>query len=44
MTKWGVNHGVTMYGHIGAELITLVCMLRISVIIHNVRKRKLPST
>ena len=31
MANWGANHGVTVYGHIGADLITLASMLRIPV-------------
>ena len=29
MANWGANHGVTVYGHVGADLITLASMLRI---------------
>ena len=36
MAHWGANHGVTVYGHVGAELITLASMLRIPVSMHNV--------
>ncbi|MDD2648562.1 MAG: L-fucose isomerase [Eubacteriales bacterium] len=36
MAAWGANHGVTVYGHIGAELITLASMLRIPINMHNV--------
>ena len=36
MANWGANHGVTVYGHAGAELITLASMLRIPVNMHNV--------
>ena len=36
MANWGANHGVTIYGHVGAELITLCSMLRIPVTMHNV--------
>ena len=36
MANWGANHGVTVYGHVGAELITLCSMLRIPVTMHNV--------
>lgn len=28
MANWGANHGVTVYGHVGADLITLASMLR----------------
>lgn len=38
MNHWGANHGATVYGHIGAELITLCSMLRIPVTLHNVAK------
>lgn len=41
MSKWGANHGVTVYGHIGAELITLASMLRIPVSMHNVEKERI---
>lgn len=36
MANWGANHGVTVYGHVGADLITLASMLRIPVSLHNV--------
>lgn len=36
MSNWGANHGVTVYGHVGAELLTLCAMLRIPVSMHNV--------
>ena len=36
MANWGANHGVTVYGHVGADLITLCSMLRIPVTMHNV--------
>ncbi|MCL2812823.1 MAG: L-fucose isomerase [Clostridia bacterium] len=36
MANWGANHGVTVYGHVGAELLTLCAMLRIPVSMHNV--------
>ncbi len=36
MANWGANHGVTVYGHVGADLITLCSMLRIPVSMHNV--------
>lgn len=38
MANWGANHGVTVYGHVGADLITLASMLRIPVSMHNVEK------
>ena len=40
MANWGANHGVTVYGHVGADLITLASMLRIPVTMHNVDKEK----
>lgn len=36
MANWGANHGVTVYGHVGADLITLASMIRIPVNMHNV--------
>lgn len=36
MANWGANHSVTVYGHVGADLITLAAMLRIPVNMHNV--------
>lgn len=36
MANWGANHGVTVYGHVGAELLTLASMLRIPVNMHNI--------
>lgn len=41
MAKWGANHGATVYGHIGAELITLASMLRIPVSFHNVERERI---
>lgn len=41
MANWGANHGVTVYGHVGAELITLAAMLRIPVSMHNVAEEKI---
>jgi L-fucose/D-arabinose isomerase len=41
MANWGANHGVTVYGHIGAALITLCSMLRIPVSMHNVPDNEL---
>ena len=38
MAKWGSNHGVFSYGHIGADLITLASMLRIPVYMHNIEE------
>lgn len=36
MKNWGANHGAWVYGHVGADLITLASMLRIPVAMHNV--------
>ncbi len=36
MANWGANHGAFVYGHVGADLITLASMLRIPVALHNV--------
>ena len=41
MANWGANHGVTVYGHVGADLITLASMLRIPVALHNVPQEKI---
>lgn len=41
MNHWGSNHGASVHGHIGAELITLASMLRIPVALHNVPKEKI---
>lgn len=41
MANWGANHGVTVYGHVGADLITLASMLRIPVNMHNVDASKI---
>ena len=41
MANWGANHGVTVYGHVGADLITLASMLRIPVNMHNVSQEKI---
>ena len=40
MANWSANHGVTVYGHVGADLITLSSMLRIPVTMHNVPQDK----
>jgi L-fucose isomerase len=36
MANWGANHCVLIYGHVGADLLTLASMLRIPVAMHNV--------
>lgn len=37
MNHWGANHGASVYGHVGGDLITLASMLRIPVTLHNVK-------
>ena len=41
MANWGANHGVTVYGHVGADLVTLASMLRIPVALHNLEDNQL---
>lgn len=41
MNNWGANHGAISYGHIGADLITMLSMLRIPVSMHNVPEEKI---
>jgi L-fucose isomerase len=41
MDKWGANHGGSVYGHVGADIITLASMLRIPVNMHNVPEEKI---
>ena len=41
MANWGANHGVTVYGHVGGELITLASMLRITVNMHYVNENEI---
>jgi L-fucose isomerase len=41
MAKWGANHGVLTYGHVGDRFITLCSMLRIPVNMHNVEEHKI---
>lgn len=41
MGAWGANHGAFVYGHVGADLITLASMLRIPVPMHNVPSEKI---
>ena len=40
MANWGANHGVTVYGHVGPDLLTLASMLRIPVVMHNVEENR----
>ena len=41
MANWGANHGATVYGHVGKDLITLASMLRIPVSMHNLDEDEL---
>ncbi|MBP5211207.1 MAG: L-fucose isomerase [Bacteroidales bacterium] len=41
MNNWGANHGAIVYGHIGADLITMASILRIPVCMHNVDEDKI---
>ena len=41
MSNWGANHGAFIYGHVGADLITLASMLRIPVSMHNVKEESI---
>ncbi|WP_071130881.1 L-fucose isomerase [Enterococcus timonensis] len=41
MNHWGSNHGATVYGHVGDDLITLASMLRIPVALHNISNERI---
>ncbi len=41
MVNWGANHGAFVYGHIGADMITLASMLRIPVSLHNISEDRI---
>ncbi len=41
MARWGANHCSFCYGHVGEDLITLASMLRIPVVMHNVKPEKI---
>ena len=41
MANWGANHGASVYGHVGADIITLASMLRIPISMHNVAPEKI---
>ncbi|MBR0172389.1 MAG: L-fucose isomerase, partial [Lachnospiraceae bacterium] len=41
MRAWGANHGSSVYGHVGADIITLASMLRIPVSMHNVPEEQI---
>lgn len=38
MSHWGANHCALIYGHVGQDLLTLASMLRIPVVMHNVKE------
>ena len=40
MANWGSNHCALSYGHIGADMLALVAILRIPVSMHNVPAKK----
>ncbi|MBR3750780.1 MAG: L-fucose isomerase [Clostridia bacterium] len=37
MAGWGANHCALIYGHVGQDLVTLASMLRIPVVMHNLK-------
>lgn len=41
MANWGANHGAFVYGHVGADMITLASMLRIPVSLHNISEERI---
>jgi L-fucose isomerase len=41
MANWGANHCALVFGHVGADFITLASMLRIPVAMHNVPKNQI---
>lgn len=41
MANWGANHSAWIYGHVGADLVTLASMLRIPVSMHNLKEDRL---
>lgn len=41
MNHWGSNHGASLHGHVGADIITLASMLRIPVVLHNVPEKQI---
>ena len=41
MRAWGANHGSSVYGHVGADLITAASMLRIPVCMHNIPEEQI---
>ena len=41
MANWGANHGAFVYGHVGADMITLASMLRIPVSLHNISEDRI---
>ena len=41
MANWGANHCALIFGHVGADFITLASILRIPVAMHNVAEDKI---
>lgn len=41
MNAWGSNHGASVHGHVGDELLTLASMLRIPVSLHNIPRERI---
>lgn len=41
MNHWGSNHGASLHGHVGAEILTLASMLRIPVVLHNIPEEQI---
>ena len=41
MANWGANHCALIYGHVGADFITLASILRIPVAMHNVPENQI---
>lgn len=41
MNHWGANHGATVQGHVGTDVLALAAMLRIPVALHNVPSEKI---
>lgn len=41
MNIWGSNHGSSVYGHIGGDVLALASMLRIPVAFHNIPENRI---
>lgn len=41
LRNWGANHVATVYGHVGADILTVASMLRIPVSMHNVPEEEI---